>query len=113
MKSYSLFFDTKNYTGLSSAEASRRLQQEGPNTLPTDQKRSLWYIAFSTLVEPMSLLLIVAGIIYLMLGDLRDALMLLAFVFVLLGITIFQQNKTEKALTTLHHLTSPRALVIR
>lgn len=113
MKPFSLFFDTKHYTGLTSAEAADRLQKYGRNTLPTDQKRSFWRIALSTLLEPMSLLLIGAGAIYLLLGDTRDALMLLAFVFVLLGITIFQQNKTEKALATLHNLTSPRALVIR
>jgi Ca2+-transporting ATPase len=107
------FFPARQYTGLSTAEALKRLQSAGPNTLPTDKPRGFWFIALKTLIEPMSLLLLAAGGIYLLLGDLRDALMLLSFVFVLLGITIFQQNKTAHALAALRELSSPRALVIR
>ncbi|MFI4954683.1 MAG: cation-translocating P-type ATPase, partial [Gammaproteobacteria bacterium] len=106
-------FSADHYTGLSSLAAEQLLKTVGANTLPSDQQRALWRIAFATLIEPMSLLLLAAGVIYLLLGDLRDALMLLAFVFVLLGISIFQQNKTERALTALRNLSSPRALVIR
>ena len=48
-----------------------------------------------------------------MLGDLAEALMLLGFVFVIMGITIYQEQKTERALEALRDLSSPRALVIR
>ena len=113
MKPYKNFLSTLQYQGLSSHEAAEKLKSIGPNILPSDKKRNLLSITFSTLLEPMSLLLLAAGSIYLLLGDMRDALMLLAFVFVLLGITIFQQNKTERALTALRDLSSPRALVIR
>ena len=61
----------------------------------------------------MFLLLVAGGLIYLLLGDLQGALMLLGFVFVVMGITLFQERKTERALEALRDLSSPRALVIR
>ena len=61
----------------------------------------------------MFLLLLACGTIYLLLGDVQEALMLLGFVFVVLGITLYQERKTERALEALRDLSSPRALVIR
>ena len=61
----------------------------------------------------MLLLLLGAGLIYLILGEVKDALILLLFVFVVVGITFNQERKTERALEALKNLSSPRALVIR
>ena len=61
----------------------------------------------------MFLLLIACGAIYLLLGDRTEALMLLGFVLVVVGISFFQERKTERALEALRDLSSPRALVIR
>jgi P-type Ca2+ transporter type 2C len=61
----------------------------------------------------MFLLLVAGGLIYLMLGDLQEAAMLMGFVFVVMGITLYQERKTERALEALRDLSSPRALVIR
>jgi len=99
--------------GLSSAVAKARLKKEGLNALPLSGQRSLLGIAGEVVREPMFLLLVVAGAIYLMLGDVSDALMLLGFVCVVMAITIYQQNKTERVLEALRDLSSPRALVLR
>jgi len=61
----------------------------------------------------MFLLLVTGGLVYLLLGDLQEALMLLGFVLVVMGITFYQERKTERALESLRDLSSPRALVIR
>ncbi len=61
----------------------------------------------------MFLLLVAGDLIYLVLGDVREALILLGFVFVVIGITFYQERKTERALEALRDLSSPRALVIR
>ena len=100
-------------TGLSDAEASRRLQQNGYNELPSSKGRSILATAWDVVREPMFLLLLACGTIYLVLGDVQEALMLLGFVFVVLGITLYQERKTERALEALRDLSSPRALVIR
>jgi P-type Ca2+ transporter type 2C len=99
--------------GLSDDEASRILRSGGYNEIPSAKKRSLFSIAFGILKEPMFLLLIAGGAIYLFLGDTEEALMLLFFVFVVMGITFYQERKTERALEALRDLSSPRALVIR
>ncbi len=100
-------------TGLSEAEAARRLAAHGPNELPSGKRRDLWRIALEVVREPMLLLLVAGGTIYLAIGDLYEALILLVSVFVVIGITIYQERKTERALEALRDLSSPRALVIR
>jgi P-type Ca2+ transporter type 2C len=105
--------ELKTPTGLSSAEARARLEQEGYNELPSTRQRSTFAIAVEVAREPMFLLLIASVAIYLALGDLREALVLSFSLFVIFGITIFQERKTERALEALRDLSSPRALVIR
>ena len=106
-------FDINNMIGLSEHEAAQRLKEEGCNELPSTKKRSLFAIAFGVVREPMFLLLVACGTIYLFMGDVEEALMLLGFVFVVMGITLYQERKTERALEALRDLSSPRALVIR
>ncbi len=99
--------------GLTDDEASRRLLADGPNELPSARRRHVWHIAFEVVREPMIALLVACGTLYLVLGDVHEAMLLLAFVFVVAGIAFFQERKTERALDALRDLASPRALVIR
>lgn len=103
----------KGISGLSQAEVVARLAADGYNELPGKRRRDLLLIALEVLREPMFLLLVAAGTIYLLLGDLQEALVLLASVFVVFGITLYQERKTERALEALRDLSSPRALVVR
>jgi Ca2+-transporting ATPase len=105
--------ETNNITGLTEQEAQRKLQTDGFNELPTQKKQNGLKILFRVLSEPMLLLLIGSGVIYLLMGESKDAMMLLSFVFVVIGITFYQERKTEKTLEALRNLSSPRALVIR
>src|SRR6185503_9638125 len=99
--------------GLSEAEAAHRLERYGRNELPSAKRRDVFRIALEVLREPMLLLLVAGGAIYLSIGDLHEALILLVSVFVVIGITIYQESKTERALEALRDLSSPRALVVR
>jgi Ca2+-transporting ATPase len=105
--------DLESIHGLSEVEAAESLKINGPNELPSSKPRSIWAIAAEVVREPMFLLLLAAGAICLTLGDLEEALLLLGFVFVVMGITLYQERKTERALEALRDLSSPRALVIR
>ena len=105
--------DNQDIAGLTEAEAAERLKNEGYNELPSERKRSLLIIAFDVIREPMFLLLVACGILYLILGDIKEAMMLMGFVFIVMGITLYQERKTERALDALRDLSSPRALVIR
>jgi len=99
--------------GLSAEQAARRLAADGPNALPGGQRRTLLSIVGETVREPMFLLLLAAGTLYLAFGDLHEGLTLFGFVLVTLGLTLYQEGKTERAIDALRDLTSPRALVIR
>jgi Ca2+-transporting ATPase len=99
--------------GLSGEQAAQRLAADGPNALPGGRRRTLLAIAAETVREPMFLLLLAAGTLYLLFGDLQEGLTLFGFVLVTLGLTLYQEGKTERAIEALRDLTSPRALVIR
>src|SRR4030067_1506420 len=98
---------------LSGTEVLRKLSEEGYNELPSSEKRGVFRMAFEVIKEPIFLLLIASGSLYFVLGDVTEAMVLLSFVFVIIGITVYQEEKTEKAIDALKHLSSPRALVIR
>ena len=100
-------------SGLSAAEARARLDREGFNELPAADRRSAWRIATEVVREPMFALLIAAAIVYAVLGDRGEALLLLGFATISVSIAVIQQGRSEKALDALRDLTSPRALVIR
>ena len=101
------------FSGLTEAEARARLVAEGPNQLPRPDRRTLWRIVSETLREPMFALLLGAGLVYLTLGDLGEALFLLLFAILSIGIATVQESRSERVLDALRELTSPRALVIR
>lgn len=106
-------FDINSIKGLSASEVKSRLLEDGYNEIQSAKKRSIFAISFDVVREPMFILLLFCGSVYLLLGDINEALMLLGFVFVVIGITLYQERKTERALEALRDLSSPRALVIR
>jgi Ca2+-transporting ATPase len=99
--------------GLPSAEATRRLRQDGPNLLPQPDRRNWLRIIWSVLREPMLLLLVGAVGIYLLLGDPQEAAILGASVLLVIALTVYQEHKSERALQALRDLSSPRACVLR
>src|SRR5690606_22506542 len=103
----------RDLRGLSADEAARRLAANGPNMLPGSSPKSLLKIVAGVLVEPMFLMLLVAGGLYLALGDTAEAIFLLGSVLVVIGITLIQEGKTQRALESLRDLSAPRALVMR
>ena len=70
-------------------------------------------IVASVVREPMLLLLVAAAALYLVVGDVHEALVLAASIAVVIGITVVQERRAERALEALRDLSSPRALVVR
>ncbi|WP_268920655.1 cation-transporting P-type ATPase, partial [Sandarakinorhabdus rubra] len=99
--------------GLSTAEAAARLAANGPNDLPRPGTRGLPRIIIDVLKEPMLALLLAGGIVYLLLGERGEALVLVSFAGLSILITVVQEVRTERALAALRALAAPRALVIR
>lgn len=103
----------EKFQGLSKTEAEKRLKLYGYNELPTEKPKSIFYLIASIIKEPMIFLLLGAGIIYLLLGEPKDSIVLFSSIVLVIGITFYQERKTENALQALRDLSSPRALVIR
>ncbi|EEO26901.2 cation-translocating P-type ATPase [Oxalobacter paraformigenes] len=103
----------KNLAGLSEKQAQERLHLEGPNELASAKPQSVLAIAWGVVSEPMFLLLISCGFIYLIIGNTEDALILLGSVCIIVAMSFLQERKSERTLETLRDLTSPRALVLR
>lgn len=75
-------------SGLSTEEAATRMAKDGPNQLDTAAPRTVWHMALEVAHEPMFQMLVAAGLLYLLLGNTGEALMLLGFVGVTVGITV-------------------------
>ncbi|MBP9205361.1 MAG: cation-translocating P-type ATPase [Kofleriaceae bacterium] len=105
--------DLGGMTGLDEATAQARLVAEGTNELPGQRPRTGLAIALEVVREPMFLMLVAAGGLYLTMGEPADAAMLLGFVVVVMAITVVQERRTERALDALRDLSSPRAAVLR
>ena len=103
----------EQWAGLSDGEASDRLRIDGPNELPTDRKRGSLRIAADILREPMLALLVLCGAIYVILGDRAEAAMLVAFVAVIVAISVLQAQKAERTLDELRRLSAAQAIVVR
>ena len=104
---------TQAQTGLTTAEAAEILRRDGPNEIARDRQRGAFRIVLDAVKEPMLQLLLAAGVIYLIIGDLAEALILLAFAVLNVGLVVVQESRTERALAALNDLTSPRAMVVR
>ena len=111
MRSSTAAFESQQpFRGLGEADAQARLKAEGYNELPQPDRRTPFRIAIEVLREPMLALLLGGGIVYLLLGDLKEAIILVAFATMSIAITVVQETRTERVLEALRDLTSPRAL---
>lgn len=100
-------------TGLSTQEAAHRLAIDGLNLLPQPERRNWLHIVVGVLREPMLLLLVAASSLYFLLGDVQEAAVLMASVALVVGLTVYQDYRSERALQALRDLSNPQARAIR
>ncbi|HEY6868231.1 MAG TPA: cation-transporting P-type ATPase, partial [Novosphingobium sp.] len=100
-------------TGLTDAEAAARLTADGPNQLASGGREPLLAIVRDVLREPMLLFLIAAGLLYLLLGDAHEALILTAFAGLTIAIAVAQEVRSDRAIAALGELAMPQASLIR
>ena len=97
-------------TGLSAKSVQQKLDKGEFNELPNSEKKSVLEIAFSVIKEPMFMLLLACGVLYLIIGE---GIILFSSILIIIFITFYNRNKTEKALDALKKISSPRTLVLR
>lgn len=103
----------ERYLGLTTEEVTRLQAFFGRNELHPEQPNSSWRKLLHIICEPMFLLLIVAAVIYFLLGEPRDGAIMLIFVVGVISIDVIQECKTDKTLKALRDLSTPRVKVIR
>lgn len=109
----SLHFHTDPENGLSWAEAITRLSADGKNELEKEQKKQPWEAFLEQLNDPLICVLIVAAFISFLLGEIRDASIILVVILVNATVGVIQEGRAQKALDSLKKLTSPEAHVRR
>jgi Ca2+-transporting ATPase len=70
---------SEKYKGLSANQAKKKLIMEGFNKLPSSKPKIFFTIAPNVVKEPMFILLVACGSLYIVLGDMRGGLLLLVF----------------------------------
>ncbi|SDO70619.1 cation-translocating P-type ATPase [Clostridium gasigenes] len=99
--------------GLTNEEAIKLQEMFGKNQLVAEKKECFFHKILEVLEEPMFLLLLVAAIIYFILGEPKDGAIMLVFVIGIISIDVIQEWKTDKTLKSLKNLSAPQVNVIR
>jgi P-type Ca2+ transporter type 2C len=106
-------FAGQTFQGLSDDQVKKNQEKDGFNELPERKSHGLFRMLLDILKEPMFLLLVICGTLYMLLGDVEEGVMLLGFVLFIMGIEFYQERKTGKALEALKEMSGPRARVLR
>lgn len=104
---------TQTMKGLSTEQAKTLQEKFGKNELTLQKKQSFFMKTLHIICEPMFLLLIVAAVIYFILGEPRDGAIMLIFVIGIISIDVIQEWKTDQTLNALKDLSAPHVTVIR
>ncbi len=106
-------FGTNAATGLTSTEATRRLEEYGRNEVPDAPRRSLIARAWGQVNNPLIIVLIVAGAVTLLLGDYIDSAVIFGVVVINAIIGFVQEGKAEEAIAAVRAMLAARATVLR
>jgi len=105
--------ETNPVSGLSDAEALKRLQEYGSNKLAGTKKRSFLLRLFAQINNVLIYVLIIAAIISGIVGEIADAVIIGFVVLINAVVGLVQESKAEDALEALKNMTVPKALVRR
>ncbi|PWU19694.1 MAG: hypothetical protein C5B49_05350 [Bdellovibrio sp.] len=100
-------------SGLSAAEVEARLKQFGFNEIAEDKWASSLAQAMQILSDPMGLMMLILSIVYWVLGETSDSLILLVAYVPIIGVDVLLELRSQKALRALKKSISSRCYVIR
>jgi len=99
--------------GISSAEATKRLQEKGRNELTEKRKKGPFLMFLEQFQDFMILILIGAALVAGAIGELSDTIVILVIVIVNAVIGFIQEYRAERAMAALKQMASPVATVVR
>ena len=101
------------FTGLCDAEVDASRTAHGDNRLEAQERRGFWKALYTALTEPMFLLLVAAATIYFILGDTHEAIFMLGAIVLVIAISLYQDQRSRRALEALAQYSKARAKAIR
>lgn len=103
----------EKYTGLNDEEIKINRSQFGANTVEAETNNRFLQVAKEIISEPLFIILVCASLIYFILGEYNEGIIMLIALGFVSGISLYQENKSRGAVEALKKLSSPRAKVIR
>lgn len=100
-------------TGLTSAEATQRLEANGPNELPQTPPETVWQRLFRQVNDPMIYVLIAAAVLTAFLGHWTDTIVIGAVVIINMMVGFIQEGKAADALASIRNMLSPESAALR
>ncbi len=100
-------------TGLRSAEVPKRSAAAGPNLLEHAEPAPLWRMVAEAFLEPFVLMLAAAGLLAIVVGEVRDGLLVLIGLLPIVGADVVTEYRSERALEALREASAPTARVRR
>ncbi|MFN5932378.1 MAG: HAD-IC family P-type ATPase, partial [Sphingobacteriales bacterium] len=99
--------------GLTTAEVEEKRKQFGANTIEFKEDRVFLSVLKEIVLEPMFLLLLAACIIYFLTGQQQEGIIMLVSIFLVAGISIFQEYRSRNAIAALKKLSQAHVNVLR
>jgi len=100
-------------SGLTSEQVGISRSRHGTNTLEMQEDRVLLQVLKEVILEPMFILLLAACIIYFVVGQYKEGIIMLVSIFIVAGISLFQEYRSKNAVQALKKLSAAHAKVMR
>jgi Ca2+-transporting ATPase len=102
-----------NNTGLKTEQVIASREQNGSNAIELEEDRVFWHVLKEVVLEPMFILLLAACIIYFLVGQYQEGIIMLVSIFIVSGISLFQEYRSRNAVQALKKLSGAKAKVVR
>lgn len=99
--------------GLSDNEVLASRRQYGSNVFTSSTNRTFIHVLKEIVTEPMFIMLLVACTIYFLIHQYQEGLIMLIAIFIVSGISFFQEYRSRNAVEALEKLSAPKANVLR
>lgn len=106
--------NASDYThGLSPEQVTASRLKNGNNNLEMQEDRVFLNVLKEVVLEPMFILLVAACVIYFTVGQYKEGIIMLVSIFIVAGISLFQEFRSKNAVLALKKLSASHAKVLR
>ena len=104
---------SENQRGLTAEQVTVSRNRHGSNTLEMHEDRVLLQVLKEVVLEPMFIILLAACIIYFVVGQYKEGIIMLVAIFIVAGISLFQEYRSKNAVQALKKISAAKAKVLR